>query len=319
MRILCFFLFLAFAAHAVKAQIPVYFSKNYLDARQKSVQDNKLNIIVFYHERSKSSAYNLQVVYNDPEVKDIINKNYHIAPANEADFDGKILMKRWELSRIPSLALIDQTGKLIAGANHGMAKQKLIEFLQFYTNPSNYSKTADFRDDSWATSVDSWTGYSGPDDAKNVEDKTPDSPSESTASQSKITEPVATTEPEKPAKEVLDTEPTTPAPSSPTVKSTPDITDTATTKAESTKSNEAPTRSYKFLVQAGIFSAHTSATTLVDKIIHEGGKAYIEEVKQPDKILYKVIAGKYYTEQEARDFIAKLAAAGINSFIKPIE
>jgi hypothetical protein len=70
MRILYFLLFLTFTAHFVQAQVPVYFSKNYLDARQKSVQDNKLNLIVFYHERSKSSAYNLQVVFNDPEVKE---------------------------------------------------------------------------------------------------------------------------------------------------------------------------------------------------------------------------------------------------------
>lgn len=317
MRILYFLLFLTFTAHAVQAQVPVYFSKNYLDARQKSVQDNKLNLIVFYHERSKSSAYNLQVVFNDPEVKEVINKNYHIAPANEADFDGKILMKRWELSRIPSLALIDQTGKLIAGANHGMTKEKLLEFLKFYSNSSNYTKPADFRDDSWATSVDSWKGYSGPDDAKIVEDKTSDSPNESTASKVNVAEPVAANEPEKPAKEVVDTKPTTPAPTTPTAKATPDVTNTATTIAESTKSTDA--KNFKFLVQAGIFSAHTSATTLVDKINHEGGKAYIEEVKQPDKILYKVIAGKYYTEQEARDFIAKLATAGINSFIKTIE
>lgn len=321
MRILYSLFLLSCVMTLTQGQTPDYFEKNYLDARQKSSVDNKLSIIVFYHDRSKSSAFNMQLVFNNPEVKSIILKNYHIAAANEADFDGKILMKRCELTRIPSLALMDHDGKLIAGANYGMTANKLIEFLQFYSSPANYNKTADYRDDSWASAVDSWNGYKGPDDADKDQ---PDQPAmtakdnNAPATTPATTTPAAKTEPAKPAQvqetKVVEVE-------KPATKASEQKIETPqpkTTAASATTTNHVPEKTYKYVVQAGIFSVHPSATSLVEKINAVGGKAFIEEIDQAEKTLYKVFAGRYYTEKEARDFIAKLAESGINSFIKPI-
>jgi|GEM_PF-1503034 len=334
MRIISFLFLTLWVVNWASGQSPAYFEKNYLDAKQKAQQNNKLCAVVFTQDNSKSAAYMTSVVLEDATVKKQMNQSYIGVIANVKDFDGKMLLKKWELSKAPSIAILNGQGKLVARANHGLSRAKCAEFLQFYSLPGNAGKSVNYQDGSYEGEVADWQGYKGIDDGEETKvpvatvamssnagrEATPAGKAEkevqyASAGTPPVTKPAVETKPEpvKAAQPVAE--------AMPEVRKTPEQPKKEMPAQEDEIASRNPSASkggYKYLVQAGIFSVESSARSLITKINAQGGKAFIENVDQGDKIVYKVIAGKYYTEQEARDFIAKLAGSGIQSFIKTI-
>lgn len=334
MRNISFLFLMLWVVNCASGQAPAYFEKNYLDAKQKAQQNNKLCAVLFTQDNSKSAAYMTSVVLEDAAVKKQMNQSYVGVITNVKDFDGKMLLKKWELSKAPSIAILNSQGKLVAKANHGLSRAKCAEFLQFYSLPGNAGKSVNYQDNSYEGEVADWQGYKGIDEGEEIpvpaataavsnnasKEAVPDAKPEketryASADTPPVTKPAAEAKPE-PAKAA---DPV--AEAMPEVRKTPEQPKKEMPAQEDEIASRNPSASkgeYRYLVQAGIFSVESSARSLITKINAQGGKAFIENVNQGDKIVYKVIAGKYYTEQEARDLIARLAGAGIQSFIKTI-
>lgn len=327
------FFFLTIAGSSF-AQSPSYFEMSYLDAKQKASKSNKLCAVVFTKDMSKSSAYFAGIAFEDPEVKKVATDNYVVAASNVRDFDGKSLLKKWGLDQAPSIAIVNTKGDVVGTANYGMSKSELARFLQYYSVPANAGKKSSADDGGFEGEVAAWQGFKGNDmDGKMAVNQPATTNSEmqmSVAPTPAKEKPEEIVQPHKDVEQVAialkEEKPVVTAHEKPVTekpKQEPVIAAKQTqTQPETQARNPEPTHQdaggYKFLVQAGIFSVENSAKSLVSKIDAQGGNAYIEPVVQPDKTVYKVIAGKYRTEQEARDFIAKLKDAGIASFIKTI-
>ena len=312
-------LFTLFVSSTLYAQKPSNFEGNYLDAMEKAKQSKKICAVVFSEDNNRASAYTNTICFEDVNVKKQINQNYVGVASNAKDFDGKILMKRWQLNKVPSVALVGNDGKLIASVNHGLSKAKMAEFLQFYSLPGNAGKSVDQSDPQFEIEVREWQGYKG-----SIEED-PIIVQKDEIEESAVANNVVTTPPAKPGvkptvvkeeTKIVQTQTTTKSSIEPETKKTivaekEEVVATRTVKTEEVANA-------KWLVQAGVFGAEASAKALVGKINSNGGKGSIEKIDQGDKIIYKVIAGKFVSETEARDLIARLSGAGIQSFIKVI-
>lgn len=299
-----------------QAQSPAYFESSYLEAKEKAQQSKKLCVVVFTQDNSKSAAYTTAVSLADVAVKKQITQNYVGVVSNIKDFDGKIIFKKWQLTKAPSFAIVSPTGTLVATVNHGLSKAKLAEFLQFYSLPGNAGKSVNYDDAAFEPEVAQWQGYKGI-----VEDE--------------ADAPLAVSKPKSDVPKQVEVVSETSQKSAAQPESQPDLASRSTSQEKpastppvqyATKKDEiiASARpsdnsvSYKWMVQAGVFGAEASAKALVTKINNNGGKGTIEVINQGDKNVYKVLAGKFQTESDARNVIAKLSDAGIQSFIKPI-
>ena len=297
-------LFTLFVSSTLYAQKPSNFEGNYLDAMEKAKQSKKICAVVFSEDNNRASAYTNTICFEDVNVKKQINQ---------------ILMKRWQLNKVPAVALVGNDGKLIASVNHGLSKAKMAEFLQFYSLPGNAGKSVDQSDPQFEIEVREWQGYKG------IVEEDPIIVQKDEIEESADATNVVTTAPVKPAvkptvvkeeTKIVQTQTTTKSSIEPETKKTivaekEEVVATRTVKTEEVANA-------KWLVQAGVFGAEASAKALVGKINSNGGKGSIEKIDQGDIIIYKVIAGKFVSETEARDLIARLSGAGIQSFIKVI-
>ena len=312
-------LFTLFVSSTLYAQKPSNFEGNYLDAMEKAKQSKKICAVVFSEDNNRASAYTNTICFEDVNVKKQINQSYVGVASNVNDFDGKILMKRWQLNKVPSVALVGNDGKLIASVNHGLSKAKMAEFLQFYSLPGNAGKSVDQSDPQFEIEVREWQGYKG-----SIEED-PIIVQKDEIEESAVANNVVTTPPAKPGvkptivkeeTKIVQTQTTTKSSIEPETKKSivvekEEVVATRTVKTEDVTNA-------KWMVQAGVFGAEGSAKALVEKINSNGGKGSIEKIDQGDKIIYKVIAGKFVSETEARDLITRLSGAGIQSFIKAV-
>jgi len=319
MHLLRMILFTILVSSSLFGQKPSNFESNYLDAMEKAKQSKKICAVVFSEDNNKASAYTNVVCFEDINVKKQINQNYVGVASNAKDFDGKILMKRWQLNKVPSVALVGNDGKLIASVNHGLSKVKMAEFLQFYSLPGNAGKSNDQSDPQFEIEVREWQGYKGSIEEDPIivqKDETEESADATNVVTTAPIKPSANPTTIKEEKKVVQTQTPTKSTPEPEIKKA-NIVEKEEVIATRTVKTEEVTNA-KWMVQAGVFGVEASAKTLVGKINSNGGKGSIEKIDQGDKIIYKVIAGKFASETEARDLIARLSGAGIQSFIKAI-
>jgi len=313
--------FFSFVALFVQAQGPSYFATGYLDAKEKAQQEKKQCVVIFTQDNSKSSAYMSTVCVEDAAVKKLITSNYVGVVSNVKDFDGKIIFKKWGLTKTPAIAIVSPTGTVVATVNHGLSKTKMAEFLQFYSLPGNAGKSVNYEDAAFEKEVAQWQGYKGiieEDDApvaavKSMENKQAEYTAPVTQPVQPKTEPARQKSPEPAVAQQSIPQPKEEPVKQPVQRNI---------EKEEVVAARTPVRTAssdnKWMVQAGVFGAEASAKTLVARINAAGGKGTVETINQGDKNVYKVIAGKFPTEAEARTLINTLSGAGIQSFIKPI-
>lgn len=322
-KLICLFIFTASSAFG---QGPSNFAANYLDAKDKAQQSKKICAVIFTEDNNKSAAYTTAECLADAGVKKELTQSYIGVISNVNDFDGKILMKRWQLTKAPSIALVNSTGKVVASVNHGLSKTKMAEFLKFYSQQANAGKSIDLKDDAFIAEVNQWQGYKGQieeapiAEAEIEEEQIPAEvkPTPTAVAQQEV-KPVIqksetkVVEEEYIRKPIAEPQESKPVAQKEVIKPEPPVEEVIVSRAPAK-----PADSYKWLVQAGVFSSEANARSLASKIDANGGKGTVEVINQGDKNVYKVIAGKFYTESQARDFIAKLGGAGIQAFIKEI-
>lgn len=317
---------LIFAAISAIGQGPSNFELNYLDAKEKAQQNKKVCAVIFTEDNNKSAAYTTSECLADASVKKELAQGYVGFISNVNDFDSKILMKRWQLTKVPSIALINGTGKLVASVNHGLSKNKMAEFLKFYSQPANAGKSIDLKDDMFITEVNQWQGYKGqPEEAPLAADiEAEDEPVVPEVKPAEIVQKEVKSDVEQKDSKVTESEYIR-KPITETQESKPVVQKQESKPAQKVQDEVIASRTpsntsgpNKWLVQAGVFSSEANAQSIAKKINANGGTGTVEVINQGDKNVYKVIAGKFPTETQARDLIAKLGNAGIQAFIKEI-
>ncbi len=311
-------LFLLFTTYSAICQTPANFEANYLDAKEKAQQSKKICAVIFTEDNNKSAAYTTSVCLEDGNVKNQLSQNYVGVISDVNDFDGQILMKRWQLSKAPSIALVNSTGKIVASVNHGLSKAKMAEFLQFYSQEGNAGKSIDLQDDVFISEVSQWQGYKGrieeaPMVINDTKEEFTDTENASISKSARTQDTKTIVEKSVPqskeekdqSKQMVQKEEIKPA-----IQQQEDVIASRAPSATGTTD--------KWVVQAGVFSSEVNARSLANKINANGGNGSVEMINQGDKNVYKVVAGKFVTEAQARDLITKLGVAGIQAFIKEI-
>lgn len=268
------------------------FESTYLDASQRA-KETGMNKVVFFSEAdNRAAAWISDVCLKDGALLAALRKSYVGVVIDSKDFDGRTLMKRWKLTKVPSVALLDREGQLIATANHGMTKDKMMEFLNFYALAGNAGKSMNFSDVSFAKTVNEWQGYKGTDKT------TLESTGEDIAMSTPVKNDVQTsarnaeTEVEK-------------------VVEQPAVKATETTVASSTPATG------KYFIQGGVFGSEDNANGLRDKMnAIPGIKAKVERLVNDGKTMYRVIIPGFTTMADAEKVNNLLAGKDIKGIIR---
>ena len=106
-------------------------------ALYKAKTDKKLVFVDFYADWCSPCKIMAQTTFKDPEIAGYLHKNYVSYKVNIEDFDGIPIKSKYNIKVLPTLLILDETGKEVARYEEGMGSSKLYKVL----NQHNTKKT----------------------------------------------------------------------------------------------------------------------------------------------------------------------------------
>lgn len=276
------------------------FEPTYLSARYRAAELNKPCLVFVTEDDNKAASWMEEILFKDREVLSTINTHFIAGMINASDFDGTIVRNKLGLSRSPSLAIIFPDGKVKSLVNHGLTKDKFLEWTHFFIDLNNAGKEFAPEDNNFENTVANWQGGT----VKNTVIQHKQSEpliKEQQKSDSPKSAPISTFHPNNQAS-----------------AGTNELPAEKEFSASETKANQKATaKEAMYILQAGVFGAENNATALVKKLNLVGyNEAFIESINVSGKAMYKVLVGKYSSEAEANNISQQLSAKGFSAIVK---